>query len=60
MQNDLQPTLGNGKICYVELPAVDAEKSASFYHEVFNWRIRTRGDGHTAFDDGVGQVSGSF
>lgn len=39
MQNDLQPTLGNGKICYVELPAIDEERSASFYQEVFNWRI---------------------
>jgi hypothetical protein len=27
---------------------------------VFGWKLRTRGDGAVAFDDGVGQVSGSF
>jgi predicted enzyme related to lactoylglutathione lyase len=60
MENNLQPTLGNGKICYVELPAINEESSASFYKDVFNWHIRKRGDGSIAFDDGVGQVSGSF
>jgi len=55
-----EPTLGNGKICYVEIPAIDIDASASFYREVFGWSIRTRGDGSTAFDDGVGQVSGAW
>jgi uncharacterized protein len=55
-----EPTYGNGKICYVELPALDIERSAGFYMTVFGWRIRQRGDGTTAFDDGVGQVSGSW
>jgi uncharacterized protein len=27
---------------------------------VFGWNIRQRGDGYTAFDDGVGQVSGTW
>ena len=55
-----QPTLGNGKICYVEIPAIDVSSSASFYKEVFGWQIRQRDDGSTAFDDAVGEVSGSW
>jgi predicted enzyme related to lactoylglutathione lyase len=60
MNEDKQPTLGNGKICYIEIPAIDVPVSASFYQTCFNWRIRTRGDGATAFDDAVGEVSGSW
>jgi uncharacterized protein len=54
----MPPTLGNGKICYIELPAIDVARSADFYSTVFGWKIRKRGDGATAFDDGVGEVSG--
>src|SRR5262249_28247585 len=53
-------TLANGKICYIELPALDVAKAAAFYAGIFGWRIRTRGDGSTAFDDATGEVSGSF
>ena len=56
----MPPTLGNGKICYVEIPAIDVRRSADFYHAVFGWQIRQRGDGQTAFDDGVGEVSGAW
>ena len=54
------PTTSNGKICYIELPATDIPRSADFYHQVFHWTIRKRGDGSTAFDDTTGQVSGAF
>ena len=54
------PTSGNGKICYLELPARDIEESVRFYQGVFGWAVRTRGDGSTAFDDGVGEVSGTW
>lgn len=56
----MAPTLGNGKICYVEMPAEDIQRSAAFYEKVFGWRIRRRGDGSIAFDDGVGEVSGTW
>jgi predicted enzyme related to lactoylglutathione lyase len=56
----MPPTLANGKICYVELPATDVARSAEFYKRVFGWNIRTRADGSTAFDDGVGEVSGTW
>jgi predicted enzyme related to lactoylglutathione lyase len=54
------PTLSNGKVCYIEIPAVDIARSAEFYAKVFGWRIRQRGDGHTAFDDTTGEVSGTW
>jgi len=56
----MPPTYGNGKICYIEIPATDIARSAEFYQRSFGWTIRTRGDGSTAFDDGVGQVSGAW
>jgi len=60
MSDGKLPTIGNGKICYLEIPATDIAVSANFYKQVFGWNIRTRGDGATAFDDGVGEVSGSW
>jgi predicted enzyme related to lactoylglutathione lyase len=56
----VSPTSANGKICYVELPAEDVDRSAQFYTGVFGWRMRQRGDGSTAFDDTTGEVSGAF
>jgi len=56
----MPPTLANGKICYIEMPAVDIERSADFYAKVFGWSTRKRGDGHLAFDDTTGQVSGTW
>jgi uncharacterized protein len=60
MANEKEPTFGNGKICYIELPATDIKKSADFYQKVFGWKVRKRDDGSTAFDDGVGEVSGTW
>ena len=59
MENN-HPTLSNGKVCYIEIPAVDINASASFYLDVFGWQTRQRGDGCLAFDDTVGQVSGTW
>jgi predicted enzyme related to lactoylglutathione lyase len=56
----MPPTPTNGKICYIEIPAVDTRRSADFYAQVFGWRIRQRGDGQTAFDDTTGKVSGTW
>ena len=60
MTTEKPPTLSHGKICYLEIPAIDINTSASFYKEVFGWKTRTRGDGAVAFDDGVGEVSGTW
>lgn len=56
----MPPTLKNGKVCYIEMPATDIAGSANFYKRVFGWRIRQRSDGHTAFDDTTGEVSGTW
>ncbi len=56
----MPPTLANGKICYIEIPATDIARSAEFYRRAFGWNIRQRGDGATAFDDAVNEVSGTW
>jgi predicted enzyme related to lactoylglutathione lyase len=56
----MPPTLGNGKICYLEIPASDVRRSIDFYQRVLGWQTRDRGDGHVAFDDAVGEVSGTW
>jgi len=57
---DKQHTHADGKICYIEMPANDVKQSATFYQKAFGWNIRQRGDGATAFDDTIGEVSGAW
>jgi uncharacterized protein len=56
----MPPTRVNGKISYIEIPALDIQRSADFYAKVFGWLIRKRADGSTAFDDPTGEVSGTW
>jgi predicted enzyme related to lactoylglutathione lyase len=56
----MPPTSTNGKVCYLEFPATDIQRSADFYAAVFGWKIRRRSDGHSAFDDTTGEVSGTW
>jgi predicted enzyme related to lactoylglutathione lyase len=51
--------MSHGKICYLEIPAITAEASATFYSNIFGWTVRKRGDGELAFDD-TGGVSGTW
>src|SRR6266536_5432248 len=60
MESNNPSTPKNGKICYMEIPAVDVRRSTEFYQKVFGWHIRARGDGSIAFDDSVGEVSGTW
>jgi predicted enzyme related to lactoylglutathione lyase len=60
MESETHPTFGNGKVCYIEIPAGDIASSSRFYQQVFGWQTRTRGDGSIAFDDAVGEVSGTW
>lgn len=60
MEENIHPTFGNGKICYMEIPATDINSAASFYKKVFGWRIRHRSDDSIAFDDAVNEVSGTW
>ena len=50
----------HGKICYIEIPASDVQRSSQFYTAVFGWQLRQRGDGAIAFDDASGAVSGTW
>lgn len=58
--DDKHPTFANGKICYIEIPSDDIEVSSKFYETVFDWKIRRRDDGSVSFDDGAGEVSGTW
>ena len=60
MERKNHPTLTSGKVCYIEMPATDINRSAVFYKEVFGWQSRQRGNGTIAFDDAVGGVSGTW
>ncbi len=60
MDNNLQPAFANGKICYMEIPALDVQQSSKFYENVFGWKIREDNGGNITFDDTVGQVSGMW
>jgi uncharacterized protein len=55
-----EPTFGQGKICYIEIPSKDPQVSADFFENVFGWRIRKDYGDHISFDDGVGEVSGMW
>jgi hypothetical protein len=56
----MAPTSVHGKICYLEIPTSDIVRSVAFYQAMFGWKVRRRGDGATAFDDAIGEVSGSW
>ena len=56
----MSTTPEHGKVCYLEIPAIDIGRSAAFYQAVVGWQIRQRGNGAVAFDDGVGEVSGTW
>lgn len=50
----------HGKICYIELPAADLERSAEFYQKVFGWNIHRQPNGTIAFDDPSGALRGKW
>lgn len=54
------PTLRTGKLCYLEIPAIDVQVSATFYERAFGWTIRERDSDRPSFDDTTGQVSGAW
>src|SRR5260370_32910839 len=54
------PTYRTGKICYIEIAATGIQQVAEVFQRAFGWQIRKRGDGSTAFDDTVNEVSGTW
>jgi hypothetical protein len=49
-----------GKICCVQIPAVNQRRSVDFYETVSRGTIRSRDEGEVAVDDTVGEVSGTW
>src|SRR5271169_1148187 len=54
------PTFRTGKICYLEIAALDVNESAKFYERAFGWNIRFRDTDRPSFDDTTGEVSGAW
>lgn len=54
------PLYRTGKICYLEMPALDVHVSAAFYEDAFGWNIRFRDTARPSFDDTTGGVSGAW
>jgi predicted enzyme related to lactoylglutathione lyase len=60
MPNPPPPTLRTGKLCYLEIPALDVHQSAAFYERAFGWTIRNGDSDRPSFDDTTGEVSGAW
>jgi uncharacterized protein len=60
MTTPAMPTFRTGKICYLEIAAIDVQESAAFYERAFDWNIRFRETDRPSFDDTTGQVSGAW
>ena len=48
----------DGRVDYIEFPAVDIAKTKSFYGEVFGWKFTDYGPAYTSFEDG--RLAGGF
>ncbi len=48
------------RLCYLEIPAIDADQSAAFYEKVFGWDIRGRGTSHPSFAYPSADVTGAW
>jgi predicted enzyme related to lactoylglutathione lyase len=46
-------------VSYLRIPAPEPARAASFYADVFGWRVQQRGDGFK-FEDRSGHVIGHF
>ena len=53
------PVFRPAGISYLHIPTTDPQRSASFYHAVFGWKIGGRPD-HPSFEDGTGHVIGAW
>jgi uncharacterized protein len=49
-----------GALSYLEIPAVDAHRSAAFYENVLGWSIRQRESDNPRFEDATGHLIGRW
>jgi predicted enzyme related to lactoylglutathione lyase len=54
------PLARHGGLSYLEIPASDPTRSATFYERVVGWRIDKRGERDLRFTDGDGLLLGRF
>jgi uncharacterized protein len=57
-ENTVQAKSNDGRMDYIEFPAVDIAKTKSFYAEVFGWKFTDYGPDYTSFEDG--RLAGGF
>jgi predicted enzyme related to lactoylglutathione lyase len=51
----------HGKLSYVQIPALDVDRSAAFYTAVFGWSSRDdKNPAHRSFGDTTGDLIGAF
>jgi predicted enzyme related to lactoylglutathione lyase len=50
----------HGGLSYLEISAIDAERSAVFYEQVLGWSLQRRGAGDIRFEDGTGHLIGRW
>ena len=50
----------HGGISYLHIPAVNVQQSATFYEQVFGWKVHGLDTNHPGFDDGSGYVGGAW
>jgi len=54
------PLARHGHVSYLEIPALDAKRSAAFYESVFGWQVRGADTARPSFDDGSGDLIGAW
>jgi predicted enzyme related to lactoylglutathione lyase len=50
----------HGGLSYLEVPAVDPQRSATFYEQVVGWRVEQRGPDDFRFGDTTGHLIGRW
>jgi predicted enzyme related to lactoylglutathione lyase len=56
----MNPLAKHGRLSYFEIPAVDARRSATFYEQLFGWRVDHHGGNDFRFSDGEGTMIGRW
>jgi predicted enzyme related to lactoylglutathione lyase len=49
-----------GKLSYLQIPAVDVRESGAFYERVFDWKVNGGSDSHFSFEDPTGELIGAW
>jgi len=57
---DAKHLFGNGRLSYIQIPAVNVRESAEFYARAFGWVVRSGNDHHLSFTDATGDMIGAW